>query len=182
MAVEREAKLKLANPEAARRRLAELGAEDEGVVTERNWVLDDAAGGLRARGTLLRVRNFGDAAGIVTVKLPLDAGGRFKVREEIETATDSCEDALRQLFALGFQISRIYEKRRHTWLWRKCLVCLDECPEIGFFLEVEGEESDIRDVCSDLGLDPANHIEDNYLMLWEKHLAARGEPVRNMVF
>ena len=181
MAVETEAKIKVASLEEIRKRLRELGASNEGGSKERNWVLDDSSGSLASWGFLLRVRSLGDDAAILTVKRPLEGGG-FKTREEVETVVDSAVDLFRQLEMLGYEVRWIYEKYRQTWLWRNCVLALDECPEIGFFVEVEGEPDDIRAVCADLGLDTDDHIEDNYLTLWEKYLDGRGEPRRNMVF
>ncbi len=181
MALECEAKLKVSDLERIRIRLDKLGAANEGECLERNWVLDDAGGDLRRRGVLLRVRNVGGEDGILTVKLPI-TGGEFKSREEIETMADSTADLLRQLEVLGFRPVWRYEKYRQTWLWRDCVLALDECPEMGYFVEIEGAPDHIRDVAADLGLDAGQHIQDNYLGLWQKHLEAKGQPLRDMVF
>lgn len=181
MSREIEAKIKVDGLVEIRMRLNELGASNEGETNERNWVLDNSAGSLESRGLLLRVRNLGDAGAILTVKRPVE-GGEFKVREEVETMVDSVRDLLKQLDMLGYQVKWIYEKRRQTWLWRDCVLALDECPELGFFVEIEGEPDAIRAVCEDLYLDPESHIDDNYLTLWRKYLEANGEEDRNMVF
>lgn len=180
MPKEIEAKLRVADLDRVRQTLVRLGAEDRGECLERNWILDDAAGSLYARGVLLRVRREGED-GVLTVKLPAEAG-EFKVREEIETSVGSPEVLLRQLEAVGFRTAWIYEKIRHTWLWRGCAVLLDRCPEIGDFVEIEGSPEAIRAVAADLGLDPGAHIGDNYLGLWIRHLESRGEGKRDMIF
>lgn len=181
MAREIEAKIRVEDLDRYQARLDRLGAANEGGVLERNWVFDDADGRLEKSGTLLRVRNTGGVAGVLTVKRKVD-GGEFKTREEVESMVDSSEDLLRQFEMLGFLVVWIYEKRRHTWLWRDCIVSLDECPEIGCFIEIEGTPDRIRGVAGELGLDPGDHIDDNYLGLWKKHLEARGEAPRNMIF
>ena len=181
MAREIEAKIRVSDLNAIHARLLALGASDEGVNLERNWVFDDATGSLHARGVLLRVRSHGDAGGILTVKRKVD-GGAFKTREEVESMIDSTDDLLRQFEILGYGVAWIYEKRRRTMLWRDCVFALDECPEIGCFVEIEGSEDDIRAACETIGLNPDSHIEDNYLGLWQKHLRANGEEPRHMTF
>lgn len=182
MAKEIEAKIKIDNIVDLRGRLNALGASLEGSANEKNWVFDDESGSLAGMGFLLRVRNLGDVACVLTVKRPTGGGEGFKAREEVETVVDSTRDLLKQLEMLGYSVRWIYEKRRQTWLWRECVISLDECPKIGNYIEIEGLPEIIRRVCQDLGLNPDDHIEDNYLTLWQKHLAARGEPDRNMVF
>ena len=181
MAREVEAKIKVDNFDRLRARLEQLGAAYEGECLERNWILDDADGRLHKSGMLLRVRNNGGVDGILTVKRRID-GGDFKTREEVESMVDSTDDLLRQMEMVGFGTHWIYEKRRQTWLWRDCMVTLDELPEIGCFVEIEGTPDKIRGVAAELGLSPENHIDDNYMGLWFKHLEAKGEAPRNMIF
>lgn len=181
MAREIEAKIKVDNFERLRARLDHLGAANEGDCLERNWVLDDAEGNLRNSDTLLRVRNNGGVDGILTVKRRI-SGGEFKTREEVESMVDSTDDLLQQLEMIGYKATWIYEKIRQTWLWRDCVVTLDELPELGCYVEIEGTPEKIRGVASELGLDADQHIDDNYLGLWIKHLESRGEDHRNMIF
>lgn len=176
-----EAKLRTVDLEFVRRRLRSVGAQYCGERLERNWVFDDADGSLKKRKTLLRVRNNGERGGIVTTKRPVK-GGEFKTREETETRVDCTQAAISQFRALGYQVAWIYEKHRQTWLWRQCEVALDRCPEIGCFVEIEGKPGNIRRVCEDIGLDARDHIPDNYLSLWKKHLKASGGPKRHMIF
>lgn len=181
MAVECEAKIKVDDIPVLQLRLQQLGAANEGECLERNWVLDDKDGSLQKRDILLRVRNMGDVGGILTVKRK-SGGTAFKTREEIESMTDSTADLLHQLELVGFRTKWIYEKRRQTWLYRDCVITLDTLPEIGCYVEIEGIPETIREVALELGLNPLDHIDDNYLGLWNKHLAARGESARPMVF
>lgn len=181
MAREIEAKLKVDNLDIIRRRLDELGAANEGECLERNWVLDTPEQSLRKTGRLLRVRTMGGPSAVLTVKHSVE-GGEFKTREEVESMVDSADDLLRQLEMIGFGTTWIYEKRRQTWLWRDCVLALDELPEIGYFVEIEGAPEKIYAVANELGLDAGQHIDDNYLGLWMKHLRARGEAPRNMIF
>lgn len=182
MGRETEAKIQVDDLGALHGKLLSLGAADEGEAFERNWVFDDAAGALERRGVLLRLRTHDEGAnGILTVKRAVESGA-FKTREEVESMVDSAGDLLRQFEILGYRVAWIYEKRRRTMLWRGCVFALDECPEIGGFIEIEGDEKGIRDACAALGLDPGGHIQDSYLGLWRKHLAARREAPRHMTF
>ena len=181
MARECEAKIRVPDLAPLRRRLEELGAANEGACLERNWVMDRRDGELHRQDVLLRVRSMGGTGGVLTVKHRVD-GGAFKTREEVESMVDSTEDLLRQLEMVGFVVTWVYEKYRATWLWNDCVLALDECPEIGSFIEIEGAPESIVEAAGHLGLDPADHIDDNYLGLWQKHLAARGEKPRHMVF
>ncbi|MDR3211228.1 MAG: DUF4416 family protein [Planctomycetota bacterium] len=182
--LEIEAKIPVADIQLIRARLATLGAFDAGKERERNWVFDLPDGSLVATKRLLRLRSLGGYDGILTVKRPLanQEEQAFKTREEVEIRIDSLAACLRQLDILGYQVVWIYEKRRHNWHWRGTVIALDQCPEIGCFVEIEGKPRRIREVCADLGLDPAASLSENYLTLWERHLAARGEGRRNMLF
>lgn len=181
MAIECEAKLKVDDLDGIRARLRHFGGVDEGEVLERNWVLDRPEDGLYKAGILLRVRNTGGVGGVLTVKHNV-LGGEFKCREEVESMVDSTEDLLRQLEIVGFRVKWIYEKYRATWLWRDCVIALDDCPELGCFVEIEGNPDRIREVAAALGLDAEKYIDDSYLSLWRAYLRQRGEEPRHMVF
>ncbi len=181
MAMECEAKIKVECLDAIRERLRQLGAEHDGRVFERNWVLDRPDGSLLREGTLLRVRNTGGAGGVVTVKRKCGEG-EFKTREEVETRVDSTDTALRQLAMVGFGVTWRYEKYRDTWRWGECAVALDECPEIGCFVEIEGAPEAIRRVAAEMGVDCGGHLGESYLELWREYLRGRGEGDRHMVF
>lgn len=181
MALETEAKMRVRDLDALRSKLARLGAANEGDCLERNWVLDNPSNSLYGDGILLRVRNMGGTGGLLTVKRKIE-DGEFKTREEVETMVDSTDELLRQFEILGLRPTWIYEKMRQTWLWHDCILALDECPEMGSFVEIEGTPAAIRAACADLGLDPADHIDDSYLGLWIRYLESRGEPCRDMLF
>ncbi len=181
MGMEIEAKIKVADLRPIADTLRRLGAVDEGTVLERNWVLDSDDDRLKGWDVLLRIRDTGGDFAVLTVKRR-GGGGEFKTREEVESRVDSAEVLLRQFEMIGFRTAWIYEKRRSTWQWRDCEVVLDKLPELGCFVEIEGDPENIRRVAVDIGLNPDDHIYDNYLGLWQKHLTARGECERHMVF
>ncbi len=182
MSIEHEAKIKVPDLSPLRERLAALGARHEGDEFEKNWVFDLPGEVLHHSGRLLRVRNIGGDSCIITVKGP-ERKAAFKSREEVECNADSTQAVIRQLEILGYEKIWLYEKKRGNWRWRDCAVALDECPELGRFVEIEGTAEGIRAVCVDLGIDPGGHLQDSYFGLWRKYLAGRGETgLRDMKF
>ena len=179
--LEIETKFAVPDLDAVRGRLAGAGAVRIGGGLERNWILDDAEGSLFRRRILFRLRDEGERGSVLTVKKPAREG-KFKTREEVNAAVESVGKLLAQMEMLGYRTKWRYEKRRETWRWLDCLVCLDECPEIGAFVEIEGEPPAIRAAAAGLGLDLESHIDDNYLDLWQNHLDALGQPRRDMGF
>lgn len=95
---------------------------------------------------------------------------------------ESIAVTLAQFRAMGYDVVWIYEKYRQTWQWRDCVLMLDQCPEIGLFIEIEGTPKMIRKAAGKLGLDPDSHINDSYRKLWKKHLAFLGQVTRHMLF
>lgn len=184
MPTECEAKLRVEKLETVRERLRRIGAVCRGDVFERNWVLDRPDGSLLREGTLLRVRNTGGAGGVLTVKRK-SVSGAFKTREEVESLVDSTDTLLRQLEMTGFAVAGRYEKFRETWLWGGCTIALDDCPEMGCFVEIEGTPDSIRAAAADMGVDPDTHLDGSYLELWRVYLHERGENCttpRDMLF
>ena len=186
MQEEIEAKIKIADPEGFRRRLAEAGAAGGETVLETNHIFDSADGRLRRSGAAIRVREERAAAGggralrtVLTYKGPRQPG-RFKRRPEVQTPVADGAAILAILHALGFAETFLFEKRRTAWRLCKCEVVLDELPHIGWFAEVEGPTEDaVHEVLSDLGLAGEPVIAETYMRLLADDLAARGrDPTR----
>jgi adenylate cyclase class 2 len=115
-------------------RLKEFGAEDRGTEFEENTVY--GGGVLDEKNAVLRVRNVGGRC-ILTYKRRLASQSGFKEQIEYESEF-SDERAVREiLYALGFKPRLVYEKRRHTWIFRSVEVVLDELP-FGDYMEIEG--------------------------------------------
>lgn len=181
--IERECKIPVPAREPVAARLAARGAVFRGGGREDNRLFDTAGGELAARGVLLRLRTVaGRPGGVLTVKGPPVAGGAFKARDEWETRVDDPAALALGLAALGYRPARRYQKDRDEWDYAGTHVALDVLPELGAFVEVEGEEAAIRGVLADLGLDPAAHRPENYLTLWDRDRAARGRPPGDPLF
>jgi adenylate cyclase class 2 len=139
-------------------------------VLETNWILDFADGSLQKKGCGLRVRDAlehgtGNQEATLTFKGPRKPGP-LKSREEIETSLGDAESMLATLDAVGLRPILRYEKRRESWRLAECRVELDEPPEIGLFIEIEGpDETSIRTVQARIGLAKAEVESRSYVAM-----------------
>jgi adenylate cyclase class 2 len=183
MGLEREAKYRVSSLEPVRHALTAAGAEPRGQVLERNHVFDRPDGELRLRQAALRLREFGPGTpALLTFKGPA-SGSRFKIREEIEVSVSDAAGMLQILTAAGFVRTVYYEKRRESWRLGDCDVELDELPELGFFVEIEGpSDAAIETARQTLGLDHAEHLTESYLALIAQHCRQLGRPTVQVAF
>lgn len=178
MTEEIEAKVRVASPEAVRRRVAALGAEARGPVLEVNRLFDDAEGSLRAGGAALRLREERRPRDGAVVRTTLtwkgpQRPGELKRRVETETTVGEAGPVGAILAALGFRETFRYEKRRTAWDVGVCEVVLDEVPHLGWFVEVEGpDEASVRRTVADLGLADEPTIAESYVHLLAAYLEA----------
>jgi len=163
--LEREIKLRVASPEAARSALGRVGAALVRLRHfEDNVLFDDAAGSLRASGSALRLRRTPNG-GILTLKGPRATEGGAKVREERETMVDDPDAIPAILKSLGYRPVFRYQKYRESWTHLGQEIEVDETP-IGTFLEIEGDDEGIRAVAAELGYGPADYVSDSYVGLY----------------
>jgi adenylate cyclase class 2 len=171
--VELEAKVAVANLADVEQRLRQCGATCIGRWSETDRFFDsddrrlkngDSALRLRERKCLDDDRVFRR----LTFKGPQQSSV-MKTRREIEIAVDADEaiattSAL--LTALGFREVIAYSKRRASWQFGVCAVELDEVPNVGTFVEVEGpDETTIREVLTSLNLNDREIIKRSYLSM-----------------
>lgn len=175
---ERELKFQCDDLSGLRERLIEAEAERVSASTkETNWVLDRESD-LVGRGELLRVRSQ-RAGARLTFKGPARFEDGTKIRSEREVGVDDHESVLAILGALGFEVSRRYEKFRETWRLGSVLVCLDHTP-IGDFVEFEGAMAD--QIAKRFRFLPAEAERANYLELYEAYRQDHPETPEDMVF
>lgn len=180
MSIEIEAKIKVEDFEAVRRRLTESGARRIGAVLETNSFFDTPAGSLVAADKGLRLRRTRDLTTgqkdfIITVKGP-QRQGPFKSREEQEVNVNDGDRAVGVLKALGFVPTLTFEKRRESFEMGGCKVELDEVPILGRFVEIEGPGEDaIAQVRKSLGLVDRPAIKTGYIGMLSKHLRDTGD-------
>lgn len=175
MSQEIEIKLRLADPERLRAMLRDHGATYRSRDFEINRIYDFPEGRLRQGGSALRVRvtrpliNAGRSSGTLTFKGPREAGA-LKSREEIEMPIDDPTTLVIILARLGLVQRVRYEKRRETWSLRNCEIVLDELPGLGWYVEIEGPNTEsvlgLRDEL-ELGQIPAE--EESYVQLAVAH-------------
>ena len=72
------------------------------------------------------------------------------------------------LDAMGFMPALVYEKRRETWALGKTEIVIDELP-FGLFMEIEGDESGIREVEAKLAMKRLKSEDATYPQLTLKH-------------
>ncbi len=136
---------------------------------EHNIRFDNAWDGLARRGQLLRLRQ--DTRARLTFKSipPQPAAAEAKVREEIEVEVGDFDQTRAILERIGFLPRQVYEKYRETFVSGSAEhgsveIVLDEMP-FGNFVELEGEESAIKALAGQLGLNWEKRILENYLTL-----------------
>ncbi|WP_152041681.1 class IV adenylate cyclase [Salinigranum salinum] len=185
-----EVEVKLAaDHDAIRARLSEIGAESLETVTQHDTYYDAPHREFAETDEALRIRRVAhtDAAEhddtgavedghaspetLVTYKGPLvDADS--KTRREHETGVDDDETMDAILRAVGFEPAAVVEKRRERFRLDEYTVTLDAVTDLGEYVEVETESTDIDgaregafELVRDLGLDPTDQIRTSYLGL-----------------
>jgi len=177
-----EVKLQVEDPERVLMTLKERGFTFRSRSRERNFVYDTPENAIHAAGKLLRVRELDDEA-LLTVKLPAEAGGRHKVREEHEIATSDAPALHAVLEGLGYRAAWRYEKVR-TEFRREGdpgVVEFDHTP-IGDFLELEGEPGWIDRTAAELGFSADDYITLNYRALFDQARADGRIETDDMIF
>lgn len=168
-----ESKVRVSNHDTVQSRLRAAGAQYESRAFETNRLFDDAARTLFHAGCGLRIRECRMLDGperrpTLTYKGPLRPG-RYKSRAEIEVQIEDAGAMIEILAALGFSEHLLFEKKRESWRLGPCRIELDELPQIGRFVEVEGPGEDaIQSSLARLGLADSKMIHDSYAALLAK--------------
>lgn len=159
--------------EAVRPRLLDAGGDPRGTVTQVDTYFDAPDRDFAATDEALRIREqSGDASTTyLTYKGPrLD--DRSKSRREVETTVGDAEAAAALLEHLGFEPAATVRKERERFELAGYTVVLDRVRDVGEFVEVETETTDVeaaRDgavaVLERLDLDPDDGIRTSYLEL-----------------
>jgi adenylate cyclase, class 2 len=178
--LEREIKLRFADPVEARAAILASGATPlRGRRLQEDCLLDTADEMLRKQRCVLRVR-MEIGRSLVTYKGPVQPSP-MKLREERETIVGDGETMTYVLERLGFQPWFRYQKYREEFGRESALIALDETP-IGTFVEIEGSEAAILAVAAALGRTPADFLVDSYRALYVTHCVKKGVEVGDMVF
>ncbi len=187
MAVEIEAKMKVASLSVVRDRLIAAGAKLVGEFLERNTFFDTEDRSLLAADEGLRVRlnhelESSDKSCKITFKGPRQHG-QLKSREETELVVGNYETACLLIERLGYTKVLSFEKRRDTWMLDNCEVDLDEVPHLGTFVEIEGPKDEIvLKVRDTLHLSDRPLVRASYVAMLMTYLQEQGRPMNDVVF
>lgn len=179
MADEVEVKFLVADPDALERQLREIGFQQKTASTFERNTLYDTAEKLRAKGEILRLRQYGEKWKLTHKAKGKD--GRHKTRAESETAVSSGEEMDAILRALGYAPSFVYEKYRAEWSDGQGEVVVDRTP-IGNLAELEGQPDWIDAIAGKLGISESQYITKSYGQLFEEWRKKSGSKARNMSF
>jgi adenylate cyclase class 2 len=175
MAVEIEAKMKVADLKAIAQTLKKVGAKRKGSEYETNIFFDTEKDSLKKAGKGLRLRIAKNLSTqktryIITFKGPLQKG-KLKTRQEIEMNVEDADAAINLFAALGFERKLSFEKRRETWNFQHCEVVLDELPLLGTYVEIEGPSNrQVMSARKALGLDKLPLIQTGYISMLATYL------------
>lgn len=185
---ETEVKLRVPNPEALKRRLAELGFRTVGARQfESNDLYDFPDMRLSKAGCMLRLRFVNDQC-VLTFKGAPALSRSYKSRSETETRIEDGE-RLKEIFD-RLQLKEIFRYEKYRTVYRRQdeagsalspVLTYDETP-VGHFVELEGPKCWIDEVARQLGYQRREYIAASYAALYRRHCQERGEEPGNMVF
>ena len=151
---------------------------------EANTLFDTPERSLRAKGQILRLRQYGTLWTLTHKRTPDDddPGSRYKTRIETETHVDDAEALEEIVHQLGYSPAFRYEKFRTEWSHgtNKHLV-IDETP-IGIWGELEGPVSWIDSMLAELSIDPATCTTQSYGKLFLGWKERTESPAENLTF
>ncbi len=191
MTQEIEAKFKVADFSAVRKKLRNEGAEYCGTVLQTDRYFDTPDHRLLGEDRGLRIRSarylesttgHKDIRPLLTYKGPAGDNARVKIRREIQTRLDDA-DAIVEIFtACGMGLSFTVQKRRASYKLDDCLIELDELPLIGCFVEIEApSEREIQQASERLCL-PGEPISMHYIDLLSARCERVGADCHNVTF
>ncbi len=182
-----EVKVPVASLSIFERQLDQAGFHLETPRTfEQNTLYDTPARDLKARGEILRVRQYGRRHIVTHKRHPdnEDAASMYKVRIETESEV-SDGPALAEVFTrLGYGPAFRYEKFRSEYTHPAvpgAHLVLDETP-IGNFAELEGPTEWIDHMLTLLGIDPTTCITLSYGKLFLAWRDRTQSPANNLTF
>ena len=163
--LETEIKFYLFDLPSMSQRIRDLGAQSRGRFFESNVRFEDNRRTLKKKKSLLRLRR--DRKVRLTYKsTPPEVNKQYKILKELEVDVSDFDTMHRILEALGFHREQVYEKWRETLVLEQTQFCLDNMP-YGDFLEIEGQQQNIKNFTVQLGFSWDQRILLNYLQIFE---------------
>jgi len=178
-----EAKYRVTDHEQIMGQLCSSGAVLTCKTLQSDTFFDTTDNRLQCQGSGLRIRAITDLSGntgdtfVITWKGPMDDDAKFKSRQEIEVGIESAEATTAIFKGLGFQPVATVEKERSSYTFMNCRVELDHLPLIGYFVEIEGPDTEtIEEVIAVLHLE-GESIKIPYVHMVIEHCLAHNIPV-----
>lgn len=182
--VETESKHRVADPAAVAATLVQLGFRAGPIALESDEYYDTAGGLLRAGDMVVRLRLVHEqvTACFKGPRTYLPDGSYSRV--EVELPAAGIGDVRAAFSAQGLVCVWRLQKRRCEYRHpdRPVVVCADEVPALGHFVELEGEPADIAEIRRALGWQIGPPERLNYRELAGQSLAGQGEPVTVLMF
>ena len=173
MTREIEAKIKVAALEPIVGKLKELGAQFLHTANQADTYFMDTHKLLHKNDYGLRIRQQitdGEQTALITFKGARE-NTKYKSRPEYETQVGDADVIEKILEALGYHKRLAFEKKRTIWQLDGCDICLDELPQLGCFVEVEGpDEATITGILEKLNLHNEPHITESYASMMARAL------------
>jgi adenylate cyclase class 2 len=160
--VEKEIKVKAADPQALLDYLEQHGGKLLNSHIEKTIRLDTINGDLEKRGVFLRVRS--GSSNTITLKEKIADNKNTKdvrARKETEFKIEDVDAMSYILHRLGFDAPRIMEKYRINIAYKGAMLSIDEL-FFGTYLEIEGSEQKIDSIAEELGFNHENRIVVTY--------------------
>lgn len=175
-AVETESKHRVRDSAAVRAVLNRLGFRAQAVALQADEYYDTPAGLLRAADLVVRLRLIEGqvTAGFKGPRTFLPDGSHARL--EVELSAAAADEVRAELTRQGLVCVWQLQKRRREYRvpGLSIVVCLDELPLLGHFVELEGESDDIAEVRRSLGTCIGPPERHNYRDLARRWMADRG--------
>ncbi len=123
---------------------------------------------LQKKHNALRVRKINKKT-FLTFKGPEQKSRKFKIREEYEIEVKNERHLRKILKSLGFQSVFQYKKFRTVFRKKKLTICVDET-QVGNFLELEGQQSEIVKFAHALNFSKKDFIKLDYVRLIQREM------------
>lgn len=139
-------------------------------------IIFDKRNELSAKGEILRLRlrkQWGEKAKL-TYKWPYQ-DHIFKIREELETWVDEPMIILKLLERIGYEPVIQYEKKTDLWEYKGVELVVEMLPCLGYFMEIEDSEKEIRETAKILGYDVGKGIKKSYCQYFKEVYKSKRE-------
>lgn len=181
MAKEVEVKFKIKSPRLIEKYLKTLGAKKIFQALEKDIYYSTPF--RRRTQFTIRLRKISNE-GIFTLKYPVlkERSKRYKVLNELEAVVKDADMFDKMLKKIGFKPTFFKEKFRKTYKLKQVLIAIDKLPYIGFYIEIEGAKSKIKEVLKLLKLDQKKSEILTYADIFRHYKKTQNKPKIKLIF